>query len=105
MLRITIIGCGKIADQHVAAIRRISGCEIAAVCVRELLMAGQLGDRFGITACFADAAEMLRAAGLMSSTSQRRRRDIFRWPRNASNPAVMFLSKNLSQSRRMKRRN
>jgi predicted dehydrogenase len=62
MLKIAIIGCGKIADQHVLACRRIPGCEVVAVCDREVLMAGQLGERFGITAGFADAAEMLRAA-------------------------------------------
>ena len=62
MLRIAIIGCGKIADQHVLAARRIGGCEVVALCDREVLMAGQLGERFGVTACFADAAEMLRVA-------------------------------------------
>ena len=62
MLKIAIIGCGKIADQHVFAARRIVGCEVVALCDRELLMARQLGERFGIAACFADAAEMLRAA-------------------------------------------
>lgn len=61
MLRIAIIGCGKIANQHVLACRRIPGCEIVGLCDRELLMAGQLGERFGISTCFADAAEMLRA--------------------------------------------
>lgn len=61
-LRLAIIGCGKIADQHVHAFRRIGGCEVVALCDRELLMAGQMGERFGITACFADAAEMLRVA-------------------------------------------
>ena len=59
-LRLAIIGCGKIADQHLLAFRRIGGGEVVALCDRELLMANQLGDRFGITACFADAAEMLR---------------------------------------------
>lgn len=63
MLRIAIVGCGKIADQHVLACRRIAGCEVVALCDREPLMASQLGERFGITACFADAAEMLRVAG------------------------------------------
>ena len=62
LLRIAIIGCGKIADQHVLASRRIAGCEVVALCDREVLMAGQLGERFGIIACFADAAEMLRVA-------------------------------------------
>ena len=59
-LRIAIIGCGKIADQHLLALRRIGSCEVVALCDRELLMAQQLGERYGITACFTDAAEMLR---------------------------------------------
>jgi len=61
MLRVAIIGCGKIADQHVLASRRIPDCLVVGLCDRELLMAGQLGERFGIKACFADTAEMLRA--------------------------------------------
>ena len=61
-LRIAIIGCGKIADQHLLAFRRIADCEVVALCDREVLMANQLGERFGVTACFADAAEMLRVA-------------------------------------------
>jgi predicted dehydrogenase len=61
-LRIAIIGCGKIADQHLFAFRRIGGCEVVALCDRELLMANQLGERFQINACFADVAEMLRDA-------------------------------------------
>jgi predicted dehydrogenase len=59
-LHIAIIGCGKIADQHIHAFSRIGDCEVVALCDRELLMANQLGERFGITACFADATEMLR---------------------------------------------
>jgi predicted dehydrogenase len=61
-LRVAIIGCGKIADQHMQACGRIAGCEVVALCDREILMARQLGERFGIAACFADAAEMLRIA-------------------------------------------
>jgi predicted dehydrogenase len=61
-LRVAIIGCGKIADQHVLACRRVGGCDVVALCDREVLMARQLGERFGIAACFADAAEMLQAA-------------------------------------------
>jgi predicted dehydrogenase len=61
MLRIAIIGCGKVADQHVHAIRRISGCEIVALCDRELLMAKQLGERFGISECFSDLQQMLQS--------------------------------------------
>jgi predicted dehydrogenase len=61
MLRIAIIGCGKVADQHVQAIHRIADCEIVALCDRELLMAKQLGERFGISGCFSDLDEMLQS--------------------------------------------
>jgi predicted dehydrogenase len=61
MLKIGIVGCGKIADQHVQAINRISDCRIVALCDREPLMAKQLGERFGICKCFSDLQEMLRA--------------------------------------------
>src|SRR5438874_2510674 len=60
MLRIAIVGCGKIADQHVQAIRRIPDCRIVSLCDRELLMARQLGERFGISQCFSDVQEMLQ---------------------------------------------
>jgi predicted dehydrogenase len=62
VLKIAIVGCGKIADQHVHAIHRISDCTIVAVCDRELLMAKQLAERFGIAGCFSDLQEMLQAA-------------------------------------------
>ena len=61
MLRITILGCGKIADQHVHAIRRIPDCRIVAVCDQEPLMAQQLAERFKIPGVFSNAQEMLRA--------------------------------------------
>lgn len=59
MLRVAIVGCGKIADQHVQAISRIPDCRIVSVCDRELLMAKQLGERFGVSGCFSDLAKML----------------------------------------------
>jgi predicted dehydrogenase len=64
MLKIGIVGCGKIADQHVDAIHRIPDCEVVALCDREPLMAKQLGERFGISACFSELSEMLEAARL-----------------------------------------
>lgn len=60
-LRVAIVGCGKIADQHVQAIDRIPGCRIVALCDQELLMAKQLGERCGVSQCFSDAAEMLES--------------------------------------------
>jgi predicted dehydrogenase len=61
MLRIAIVGCGKVADQHVHAIQRIPGCSIVSVCDQELLMAKQLAERFRIPKCFADLEQMLQA--------------------------------------------
>lgn len=61
MLRVAIVGCGKIADQHVQAIHRIPDCRIVSLCDRELLMARQLGERFGVTECFSELAQMLEA--------------------------------------------
>jgi len=62
MLRVAIIGCGKIADQHLLAIDRIPDCKVIAACDRELLMADQLAERFGVASCFSDAREMLTTA-------------------------------------------
>ena len=62
MLRAAIVGCGKIADQHVLAIRRILDCAVVSVCDRELLMARQLGERFGIEGCYSDLMEMITKA-------------------------------------------
>jgi predicted dehydrogenase len=61
MLSVAIIGCGKVADQHVQALQRIPHCQIVALCDRELLMAKQLGERFAVPECFSDVNEMLQA--------------------------------------------
>ena len=59
MLKVAIVGCGKIADAHASQIQRIKGCEIVAVCDREPLMARQLADRFPVRQCFGDLPELL----------------------------------------------
>ena len=60
LTRVSIIGCGYIADQHVAQLRLLPSCEIASVCDTEELMAKQLADRFHIEHVFTDAAAMLQ---------------------------------------------
>jgi predicted dehydrogenase len=62
MLRVAIVGCGKIADSHAAQIQRITGCEIQGVCDREELMAKQLYQRFRVHRYFKDLDEMLAEA-------------------------------------------
>jgi predicted dehydrogenase len=62
MLKIAIVGCGKIADSHASQIQRIKGCEIVGVCDSEPLMAQQIAARFPIKACFSDLKELLSQA-------------------------------------------
>lgn len=62
MLKVAIVGCGKIADDHASQIRRIPGCEIVAVCDREPLMAEQLADRFDVKRHYSDLADLFREA-------------------------------------------
>src|ERR1700723_4664863 len=62
MLKVAIVGCGKIADSHAMQIQRIDNCEIAAVCYREPLMAKQLYERFPVKSYFTDLKEMLDKA-------------------------------------------
>lgn len=59
MLKVAIVGCGKIADSHATEICKIAGCEIAAVCDSEELMAQQLYERFPVKRYFSDLEEML----------------------------------------------
>ena len=62
MLKVAIVGCGKIADSHASQIGRIQGCEIVGVCDREPLMAEQLAKRFPVKRAFSSLTELLDEA-------------------------------------------
>ena len=62
MLKVGIVGCGKIADSHASQVKRIQECEIVGVCDRELLMAQQLYERFPIKAYYRYVTELLAEA-------------------------------------------
>lgn len=62
MLKVAIVGCGKIADDHASQIQRIKGCEIVAACDREPLMTKQLCERFPVKESFTDLNELLHHA-------------------------------------------
>ncbi len=62
MLKIAIVGCGKIADAHASQIQRIEGCEMVGVCDREPLMAKQLVERFPIKQAYSDLITLLNNA-------------------------------------------
>jgi predicted dehydrogenase len=60
MLKVAIVGCGKIADSHASQIQKIAECEIVGACDKEELMAKQLCDRFGVKRYFNDITELLK---------------------------------------------
>jgi predicted dehydrogenase len=62
MLKIAIVGCGKIADAHASQIQRVKGCEIVGVCDKEPLMARQLYERFAVKRHFGDLEQLLSEA-------------------------------------------
>jgi len=59
MLKVAIVGCGKIADAHASMIQWIKDCEIVGVCDQEELMARQLAERFGVKRHFTDVNELM----------------------------------------------
>ena len=64
MLRVGIVGCGKIADGHVEQVRASGRAVVVAVCDREPLMAEQLAVRLDVPGRYSDVAEMLEAERL-----------------------------------------
>lgn len=64
MIKVGVIGCGKIADNHATQIRRIPNSAILAVCDNEPLMAKQMAERFNIGKHFANVQEMLASEEL-----------------------------------------
>src|SRR5690242_6124968 len=62
MIKVAIVGCGKIADTHASQIRPLEGCEIVGVCDHEPLMAKQLYERFPIKQYFTELSELVSAA-------------------------------------------
>ncbi len=62
MIKVAIIGCGLVADQHAGQICRIPGAKFVGVCDTEPLMARQLADRFHVPQHFTEVSEMLKQA-------------------------------------------
>jgi predicted dehydrogenase len=62
MIKVGIVGCGKIADAHAGAISSIPGCEIVGCCDKEELMAKQLFERFKIGRYYGNLDEMLESS-------------------------------------------
>src|SRR5262245_58431257 len=62
MLKVGIIGCGKIADQHAEQIVFIPEARLVGACDSEPLMADQFCQRFDVTKSFAEAQWLIEQA-------------------------------------------
>jgi predicted dehydrogenase len=60
MLKVAIVGCGKIADEHAHEVKRAEGSVLVAFCDSETLMARQMHERFEGTVYFNDLNTLLR---------------------------------------------
>src|SRR5438445_12909954 len=58
-LRVALVGCGQIADAHLAEIGKLPLAEVVAVCDRERDLASQAAARFAVPKIFDDLEEML----------------------------------------------
>ena len=58
-MRVGIVGCGKIADQHAEIIQQLPECQIVGVCDQEILMAKLMQERFAVAGCFTDVGRFL----------------------------------------------
>jgi predicted dehydrogenase len=58
-LKVVLVGCGKVADQHVREIRKLPSARVVAVCDQEPLMAEQLAFRYGIGKHYSNFDRML----------------------------------------------
>jgi predicted dehydrogenase len=59
MLRVAIVGCGKIADEHARQIGRVKGATLSACFDAEPLMATQMHERYDGLPCYEDLGTML----------------------------------------------
>ncbi len=60
-LRVALIGCGKVARYHAAAVRSLPGLELVAVCARRAESAETFAREFGVRP-FVDVEKMVREA-------------------------------------------
>jgi predicted dehydrogenase len=64
MLRVGIVGCGKISDAHVDQARATGLAQVVAVTDREPLMAQQIAQRMGVDKQYTDVVKMIKESKL-----------------------------------------
>ena len=60
ILRVALVGCGRISGYHIAALRAVPGIEIVAVCDLDERLARQTATRFAIPRCYTDMETMAK---------------------------------------------
>lgn len=58
-LNIAVVGCGLIANTHLAALKSIAGIRLAAICDSNEQLAREMAAKFGFNQSFADISELL----------------------------------------------
>lgn len=58
-MKVAIVGCGRVADQHVAELQHIADCQIVGFCDREELLASQMVERWGVGASYGNIIELI----------------------------------------------
>jgi 2-alkyl-3-oxoalkanoate reductase len=61
-LRVALIGCGRISQLHIAALKSLSGVEIVALCDLDERRARPIATRHAIPRCYGDAETLMREA-------------------------------------------
>lgn len=59
MIKTALVGCGKIAEQHLNALKLVGNASVAGLCDSDELMVRQLSERHGIKSRFTSLGEML----------------------------------------------
>lgn len=62
MLKVALVGCGKIADAHASQIKKIRECQMVGACDSEPLMAQQFCERFRVPGAFTSLDALLAEA-------------------------------------------
>lgn len=62
MMKTALVGCGKIAEQHLNALKLVSNAQVTALCDSEGLMTEQLAERHKIQSRYTGLGEMIEKA-------------------------------------------
>lgn len=65
-IRIGIVGCGIISEDHIKKYKEIPGCEVVAICDIDEAKMNAYGDKYGVARRFTHIGKLLREADIDS---------------------------------------